>query len=73
MEYFGLVLEFIFLGLGIYVYLFSRGKITSSDKVMQQKADVFREKNATWMRLLSLALIAIVTLEIILHIRDLMK
>lgn len=73
MEYFGLILEFLFLALGIYLYLFTRGLLKSKDPVMQEKAEAFRQKNAGWMRLLSLALIAVMTLEIILHIRDLMS
>ncbi|MEM9822255.1 MAG: hypothetical protein AAF985_14325 [Bacteroidota bacterium] len=73
MEYFGLILEILFLILGIYLYLFTRGVVNSKDPVMQEKADAFRKKNAGWMRLLSLALIAVMTLEIILHVRDLMQ
>ena len=73
MEYFGLILEFLFLALGIYIYLFVRGVFKVKDPALQAKAEEFRLNNAGWLRLLSLALIAVMTLEIILHIRDLMQ
>ncbi len=73
MEYVGLVLEILFLALGIYIYLFAKGFWTVSDPEKHAKAEAFRLKNAGWMRLLSIALIAIMTFEIILHIRDLMQ
>lgn len=73
MEYFGLILEILFLVFGIYIYLFAKGFWQVSDPEKQAKAEAFRLKNAGWMRLLALALIAIMTLEIILHVRDLIK
>lgn len=73
MEYLGLILEFIFLGIGIYFYLFSIGKIKSKDPKAQQKAEAFRKSNYRWLRLLSLALMALMSLEIILHIQSLIS
>lgn len=71
MDYLGLILEFIFLGIGIYFYLFSIGKIKSKNPESQKKAEDFRKGNRGWLRILSLALIALMTLEIILHIQSL--
>jgi len=71
MEYAGLILEFIFLGIGIYFYLFSIGKIKSKNKEAQEKAEAFRRSNYRWLRILSLALIALMAIEIILHIQSL--
>lgn len=73
MDYIGLVLEFIFLGIGIYFYLFSIGKIKSKDPKAQQKAESFRKSNYRWLRLLSLALMAIMILNIIFHVQSLIS
>ncbi len=73
MEYLGLILEFIFLGIGIYFYLFSIGKINSKNPEAQKKADAFRQGNQRWLRLLSLALIALMSVEIILHIQSMVS
>lgn len=73
MEYAGLILEFIFLGIGIYFYLFSIGKIKSKDPKAQKKAESFRRSNYRWLRILSLALIALMSLEIILHVQSLIS
>lgn len=71
MEYLGLVFEILILVFAVYLYLFSRGKIKAKTAEAQKKADKFREENATWMRLLSLALAAIMLMNIILHIKQL--
>lgn len=71
MEYLGLLFELLFFGAGLYLYLFSRGGLNSSNPDAQKKAEAFREKNALWMRLLGLALMAIMGLNLVLHIREL--
>ncbi len=73
MEYAGLILEFIFLGIGIYFYLYSIGKIKFRDPEARKKADAFRKGNKRWLRILSLALIALMTVEIILHVQALIN
>lgn len=73
MEYFGLILEIIFLALGIYIYLFSRGVIKSKTPEAEKKAAIFRDKNGRWLRIVAIMLIAVMSIEIILHIRDLMN
>lgn len=72
MEWIGLLVECLFLILGIYVYLFSRGFVKFSDESSQEKAEAFRNDNQTLLRLLSLALIAIMGLNIFLHLRTLL-
>ncbi len=67
MDYLGLVLELLFLALGVYVYLFALGKIKFKDPTTAQKAEQFRLQNKGWMRILSIALIAIMALEISIH------
>ena len=71
MDILGLIFEFLILGIGIYCYLFVTGRIRFKDPESAKKAEAFRQSNKLWLRLLSLALIAIMSLEIILHIRQL--
>ncbi len=73
MEYFGLILEIIFLALGVYIYLFSRGVIKSKSPEAEKKAAIFRDKNGRWLRIIAIMLIAVMSIEIILHVRDLMS
>jgi hypothetical protein len=73
MEWIGLFFEFTFLALGVYVYLFSRGLIQFSNPDHRAKAEAFREQNKSWMRILSLGLIAIMSINIFLHITQLLS
>ncbi len=69
MEIFGLLFEFVFLALGVYIYLFAIGQVKVKDN---EQAIRFRQVNGWWLRLLSLALVAMMTVNIFLHIRDLL-
>ncbi|MCG8330199.1 MAG: hypothetical protein MI974_21045 [Chitinophagales bacterium] len=71
MEYLGLIFEFIFLGMGIYLYLFSIGKMQAGTEEARKKAEAFREKNG-WLRFAAMALTAIMAVNIYLHIMQLM-
>jgi len=71
MDVFGLVLELIFLALAIYLYLFSRGMIKFAEP-MREKAEAFREGNAWWIRLGALFLMAIMIVNIVLHLKALL-
>lgn len=73
MEYLGLFFEFLFLALGVYLYLFAIGKISSKDPQARRRAEEFRQRNGRWIRLLSLALIAIMIVNIYLHILQLAR
>ena len=72
MEFIGLFFEIIFLVFGIYLYLFAIGKIGIKDSANKAKAEAFRKDNATWMRIGSLALIAIMAVNIYLHISQIL-
>jgi len=72
MEYLGLLFEIIFLVIGIYLYLFVRGFVTQKDPEKQLKMDEFRKENGWWLRLAAIALIAVMTLNIALHIQQLL-
>jgi len=65
----GLLTELIFLGIGIYGYLFARGVWPKGNPEFEKRAADFREKNGTWLRLLSLALIAIMGINLVLRIQ----
>ncbi len=66
MTYLGLIFELLFLAGGIYLYLLTRGMIKTKGN------SSFLEENKTLLRFASLALIAIMLLNIFLHIRDLL-
>lgn len=72
MEFLGLFFEIVFLFFGIYLYLFAVGKIEVKDSAKKEKAEAFRKDNATWMRIGSLALIAIMAVNIYLHISQIL-
>jgi hypothetical protein len=73
MEYIGLLFEALFLIFGIYVYLFARGIVRSRNPELQKKAEAFRSANALWLRLVGLAIIAIMGLNLFLHIQQLLS
>ncbi len=72
MEYIGLLFEFVFLAIGFFSYRFATGKMRFSPST-KPMADQFRKENGTWMRLLGLALTAIMSVEIVLHIFQMVK
>lgn len=67
----GLIFEFLLFALGVYVYLFARGFVSFGSAEARARAEEFRKDNATWMRLLGLALAAIMGLNLVLHVGDL--
>jgi hypothetical protein len=68
MEFVTLAYELFLLAIGVYMYLFAIGKVASKDPSVQKKANDFRARNKGWMRILGLALMAIMTVNIVLHI-----
>lgn len=73
MEYLGLVVELLFFGLGLYLYLLVRGFIRPGNDEQRHQLDAFRKKNGWWLRILSLALMAVMAANIYLHLMDLMS
>ncbi len=73
MEYLGLVIEFIFLFFGIGVYLFAKGWFTPKDILRAKNTDEIRKNNGGWMRIIGLALAAIMTVNIIIHLQQLIR
>lgn len=72
MEYIGLLFELILLGAGVYMYLFARGFFRFGDAAARKKAEEFRSKNALLLRLGGLALAAVMAVNIVLHLRELL-
>ncbi|MFT4666310.1 MAG: hypothetical protein ACI8YQ_004537 [Polaribacter sp.] len=73
MDFLGLIFEFVFLGMGVFLYLYSKGKVNVTTHTSDAKAEAFRQKNSRWLRILSLLLVAIMSIEIVLHLRDLLN
>jgi len=71
MEYLGLLFELLLLAAGVYIYLFSRGIIKSKDPEIQKRADTLRSKNGWLLRAGGLALTAIMTMNVVLHLIEL--
>lgn len=63
-----LIIQLIFFGIGTYLYLFSRGLIKFGTEEVRERSEAFRKENATWMRLLGLALAAIMLMNIVLQL-----
>lgn len=63
-----LLFDLLFFGLAVYLYLFAIGRIKSSDAEKQKRAEAFREKNAGWLRIASLALAALCIVNIIVKL-----
>jgi hypothetical protein len=72
MEYIGLLFEFIFLALGVFSYRFATGKMKFSE-AQRPMAEQFRKENGGWMRVMGLALAAIMIVEIVLHVFQLFR
>lgn len=68
MDYIGLLFEILFFITGIYLYLFARGIVRTGNPELQKKAETFRSSNAWWLRLLGLAIAAIMGVNIYLHL-----
>lgn len=67
-NYIAPVTEFIFLCAGIYMYLFAAGHIKFSDFEAEAKAQKIRRKNGRWLRILGLAVAAIMTVNLYLSL-----
>ncbi len=71
-QYMGLLFEVAFFCAGIYLYLFVIGRIKFNSFEAEAKAAKIRRDNGTALRILSLAVVAIMSMNIYLSLRDLM-
>lgn len=72
-EYIGLLFELIFLGIGIYVYLFAIGLVKFKNPKAKAKAEAFRKDNNFLLRMLALLLIAVMGMNVAIHLYTLFK
>ncbi|MCI5082767.1 MAG: hypothetical protein MRY78_13810 [Saprospiraceae bacterium] len=72
-EIIGLLIEFLFLGIGLYLYLFAIGRLKYSNEENRKKAEAFRTQSGSMIRILALALMAFMVVNIVLHIKDLIS
>ena len=69
----GLLFELLFLAAGVYLYLFAIGKINFADRRTQEQASRFREKNRSWLRILALGMTAIMSINVLVHLLQLLR
>lgn len=69
----GLIFEILLLALGVYLYLFAKGFIKTKDPERKEKVEEFRLANAGWMRLLGLALSAVMLLNVLFSIKEMIN
>ncbi len=72
LSYLGLLLELLLFIAGVYLYLFARGYVRFGDEAVRARSESFRAENSTWMRLLGLGLAAVMGLNIVMHLREMM-
>lgn len=65
----GLIFYVVFFAIGLYLYLFARGLVRFGDEATRARAEAFRADNATWLRLLGLAVAAIMGANAFLEMR----
>jgi len=70
--FFGILFHVAFFAIGLYMYLFARGIVAFGSEEEKARAEAFRKDNATWLRLLGLALAAIMALNVFFDVRAMM-
>lgn len=68
MEFIGLLFELLLLFAGVYLYRLSMGRVNTNDQQLKEKSDDFLSKNRSLIRIGSLLLMAVMTVNIILHL-----
>lgn len=72
MQYLGLIFEFLLFALGVYLYLFAIGAISSRNPEATARAEAFRRENYRWLRLGGLALMAIMFINVLLSLKEIL-
>ena len=70
-EIIGLVFYLFFLASGLIIYAYSRGKWYPPNPEIKKSAEAFRKKNASWLLIGSLAIIAIMSVNIYISLKEL--
>mgnify|MGYP001552515486 CR=1 FL=1 len=71
MEYLGLIFEIVFFFIALYVYMLARGMVKVTDPALARQFDQMKKRFGPFIRILALALMAVMLLNIILHIKAL--
>ena len=72
MEFIGFLFEFIFLALGLYVYLLLSGRINVSGSAAQNLA-VFKQNTGRSLKILALVLAIFAGISFVLHLIQFIK
>jgi len=73
MQLAGLIFELLLFGAGLYVYLFSIGGLKTHNPVLEKKGEAFRRENHRLLRIVALALMAIMFVNIFLSLKELLR
>lgn len=68
MKWIGLIVELLLLLVGLYLYLFAIGATRIKSPKHAAKAEAFRKDNSRWLRILALALMAIMFFNVALSL-----
>jgi hypothetical protein len=72
MQILGLLFEVALFAAACFLYFFSIGALPSKSGKRASEVEAFRRENSRWLRLLSLALMAIMFVNIFISLRALM-
>lgn len=72
MEFIGFLFEFIFLGLGVYVYLLLSGRINLTGSAAQNLT-VFKQNTGSSLKILALVLAIFASISLTLHLIQFFK
>lgn len=67
-QYLGLLIEILLLAVAVYLYLFSIGVAKIKKPGQAEKAEKFRKENGSWLKILALALMAIMFFNVLLSL-----
>lgn len=70
-EYVGLFFEVLFFLIGLYVYMLSRGLVKVQDPSLAKQFHSLKKRYGVLIRIISLALTAVMFMNIVLHIKAL--
>ncbi len=68
----GIIVQLLLLGAGVYLYLYAIGAVSTKNPAFRAQSEAFRRENGRWLRILSLALMAIMFVNVLLSLRDLL-
>ena len=72
MDSFGLLVEVVFFGMGVYFLLLSFGKINIKKEEDKARIDAFFEGKTLFLRILAVFLVLVMGLNLLVHISQLL-